>query len=236
MSNCEVFNLPLVVRLIDACCVRSLRSHIYVHCAHDLQECELHQVREVLRCVLHTIIFNRALGHVKPRDVDSELFDITYVNCNDLEVDARVEAKISEFCQFIERRPQEVAQLCLSFYEPRRRQLGWFGKRDERLYWEQWCVNICVVQPDIFTQDHHSLAYTNARSLRQSKLQGSVEELLTAIVRSVNDKKDHIPPVVSASTITFPFDISISGGSRSSFGLNTVKRMLLHASPPPVLS
>lgn len=29
--------------------------------------------------VLHTIIFNRALGYVTPKDVDSELFDISYV-------------------------------------------------------------------------------------------------------------------------------------------------------------
>lgn len=29
--------------------------------------------------VLHTIMFNRSLGQVKPQDVDSELFDITYV-------------------------------------------------------------------------------------------------------------------------------------------------------------
>jgi len=29
--------------------------------------------------LLHTIIFNRALGPVRPREVDSELFDITYV-------------------------------------------------------------------------------------------------------------------------------------------------------------
>jgi hypothetical protein len=30
--------------------------------------------------LLHTIIFNRSLGPVKPQDVDSELFDITYVS------------------------------------------------------------------------------------------------------------------------------------------------------------
>ena len=29
--------------------------------------------------VLHTIVFNRALGHVRPLDVESELFDVTYV-------------------------------------------------------------------------------------------------------------------------------------------------------------
>ena len=30
--------------------------------------------------VLHTILFNRALGPVKPKEVDSELFDVTYVS------------------------------------------------------------------------------------------------------------------------------------------------------------
>lgn len=86
MSNCETLNLPLI-------------------------EVEPHQVRELLRCVLHTVIFNRALGHVRPRDVDSELFDITYVHCGDEEVDRRVEARINEFCQFAERKTGEVVQV-----------------------------------------------------------------------------------------------------------------------------
>lgn len=30
--------------------------------------------------ILHTIAFHRALGLVRPKDVDSELFDITYVS------------------------------------------------------------------------------------------------------------------------------------------------------------
>jgi hypothetical protein len=29
--------------------------------------------------VLHTIIFNRSLGYVVPKEVDTELFDVTYV-------------------------------------------------------------------------------------------------------------------------------------------------------------
>jgi hypothetical protein len=44
--------------------------------------CHQHQFGEVACCagVLHTIMFNRSLGQVKPQDVDSELFDITYVS------------------------------------------------------------------------------------------------------------------------------------------------------------
>lgn len=213
MSNCEVFCLSAI-------------------------EVELHQVREVLRCVLHTIMFNRSLGQVKPQEVDSELFDTTYVHCGDAAVEARLEQKIDEACISFEKKPQEVAQLCLSFFEPRRRQVGWqiFGKQDERLYWERWYISLVVVQSDVFVQDHHSLTYTNSRSVRQAQRQAQLESLLTEVIMHVNEKRAHIPPVVSSSPCSFPFDIEIEGGSRLSLGLDAMKRMLLHTSPPAVLT
>jgi len=55
MSNCESFELPQL-------------------------DVESYQVTEVLRCIIHTILFNRALGTVKPREIDAELFDITWVS------------------------------------------------------------------------------------------------------------------------------------------------------------
>jgi hypothetical protein len=50
-----------------------------------------------------------------------------------------------------------------------------------------------------------------ARRRRKAELQEDIEAALRAIVAAVNVKKDHIPPVVSAATLTFPFDVSISG-------------------------
>jgi len=29
-------------------------------------------------------------------------------------------------------------QVCLQFYEKRQKTGGWFGRQEERLYWEQW--------------------------------------------------------------------------------------------------
>ena len=49
------------------------------------------------------------------------------------------------------------------------------------------------------------------RARRHAKLQGAVEEALLAIICAVNDKKDHIPPVVSPHLVTFPFDITVAG-------------------------
>lgn len=58
---------------------------------------------------------------------------------------------------------------------------------------------------------YKKLFYLAGRRQRHAKLQSSLEELLSAIVCLVNEKKEHIPPVVSANTLTFPFDISIAG-------------------------
>jgi autophagy-related protein 101 len=38
-----------------------------------------------------------------------------------------------------------------------------------------------------------------------------VEQVMTLILRAVNEKKDHIPPVTSAAVLTFPFEITIAG-------------------------
>ena len=59
------------------CCNTALYTH---PAARRLRTLHL-EVSSFARCagLLHTIIFNRALGPVRPREVDSELFDITYV-------------------------------------------------------------------------------------------------------------------------------------------------------------
>ncbi len=75
-----------------------------------------------------------------------------------------------------------------------------------------------------------------ARSVRQAQRQAQLEGLLGEVIMHVNEKRAHIPPVVSSSPCSFPFDIEIKGGSRLSLGLDAMKRMLLHTSPPAVLS
>ena len=37
------------------------------------------QVKEALRCILHTILFSRSLGLTEPLEVQSELFEVTYM-------------------------------------------------------------------------------------------------------------------------------------------------------------
>ena len=77
-----------------------------------LQNVEEHQVREVLKCIIHTIIFNRALGHVSPRDMDLQLINISYVEVADDEIDRLVEEglrKVDAFLKTLKPRPSSAS-------------------------------------------------------------------------------------------------------------------------------
>ena len=49
------------------------------------------------------------------------------------------------------------------------------------------------------------------RAQHSAQLLAELEECVAAIVSAVNQKRDHIPPVVSSQTVTFPFEIAIRG-------------------------
>lgn len=51
-----------------------------------------------------------------------------------------------------------IMQICLSFYEVKNKQPSWFTNKIERLYWEQWYVNLNVARlPKAHSnKSHHS--------------------------------------------------------------------------------
>jgi hypothetical protein len=78
--------------------------------------------------LLHTVLFHRALGVVKPKDTQLSLFDVVYVRqrpqttaaaltrasaaaslqaqCDDPDVEAAVEGRVADFCDWAEKRPE----------------------------------------------------------------------------------------------------------------------------------
>ncbi len=64
----------------------------------------------MLRCILHTVLFNRALGLVRPKDVDLELFNITYVQCVDRKVERTIEEKVDQVLHWLEKHPGNDTQ------------------------------------------------------------------------------------------------------------------------------
>lgn len=203
------------------------------------------EIREVLRCILHTIVFHRALGLVRPKDVDCELFEITYVQCGDVELEKKIEEKIDLFISWVEKHPNRKSQISLSFYEVKNKQQTWFSNKVERLYWEQWHINLHVLTPKTHGKSHHSKAPTVPRehslegsSSRRVALESALREVLFQIIRFVNEKKDHIPSISNSEVISFPYEITIPSSSDSSFGWHTtdVLKRMLQTGHPTMLS
>mmetsp|Transcript_69059 Transcript_69059/g.218420 ORF Transcript_69059/g.218420 Transcript_69059/m.218420 type:complete len:158 (-) Transcript_69059:644-1117(-) len=155
--NCEVTNVPLL-------------------------DVENHQIREVLRSILHTILFSRALGLVQPKDVDSELFNLTYVQCGEKDVERKVEDRINCFCDWVEKHPGVTrGEVCISFYEKRYKQI-WFSKQEERLYWEQWRIHLDISRMDPSQEKtfHHS-----AQESKHAALERGLEGALSFVLKAV---------------------------------------------------
>lgn len=73
------------------------------------------------------------------------------------------------------------------------------------------CRPFCLILAAVLPVLKAVLVHAAVRGARQTRLQASVEEALFVILRSINEYKDHIPPVTSSRALTFPFDISIAG-------------------------
>ncbi|KAL0424587.1 UNVERIFIED_CONTAM: Autophagy-related protein [Sesamum radiatum] len=182
-------------------------------------EVEHFEIREVLRCILHTIFFHRALGLVRPKDIDLELFEITYVQCGDVELERKIDEKIDQFIDKVEKHPNKKNQICLSFYEVKNKQATWFSNKVERLHWEQWYINLNVTQnpkghsgkshlPKVEVNPGDTAA--EARRARRTALECSLRDILFQIIRFVNEKRDHVPPIPNLDGVSFPYEITIS--------------------------
>jgi len=128
---------------------RSSWSAAAMNCEQvDLEpiEVERFQVKEVLKALLHSIIFQRALGAQQMRDTDSDLFDLSYVRSDSRAIDAKVEEQTEAFGKALERDETMAAhQVCLSFFE-RRVRPSTFGlfRSEEKVVWERWHIPLLV--------------------------------------------------------------------------------------------
>ncbi|CAO2827991.1 unnamed protein product [Amaranthus hypochondriacus] len=183
-------------------------------------------------------MFHRALGLVRPKDVDLELFDITYVQCGEVELEKKIDEKIDQFISWVDKHPNKKTQICLSFYEIKNNKAIWFSNKVERSYWEQWFINLHVAQHHKIISSRsnnpkvvHSEGVSEERIARRAAIEGSLREVLFQIIKFVNEKKDDIPPLPSREGISFPYEITIPSSSDTTFGMDMIKRMLQTGHP-----
>ncbi|CAD6270195.1 unnamed protein product [Miscanthus lutarioriparius] len=77
----------------------------------ETTELEPTEIRDALRCILHTIFFHTTLSLVRPKDVDCDFLEITYVQCGLLEFEKEVDEKIDQFTAWVEKHPNRRSQV-----------------------------------------------------------------------------------------------------------------------------
>eukprot|EP01116_Phalansterium_solitarium_P002252 TRINITY_DN12140_c0_g1_i1.p1 TRINITY_DN12140_c0_g1~~TRINITY_DN12140_c0_g1_i1.p1 ORF type:complete len:196 (+),score=62.14 TRINITY_DN12140_c0_g1_i1:132-719(+) len=168
----------------------------------NLDEIELQpsELKEVLRCVLHSIMFTRAFGLVRPADASVDFLDLHYARCDNEEIERYIEDRLQDFHDSWQRRNFEPSHrsLILSFDE-RRTKTRWLAKVEENVRWEQWVLNIFVNKS------------TKLLPERKDRLNKDLRRLLFDVIRIVNEYKNHIPPITKPDIAPFPYEISFSG-------------------------
>ncbi|KAF5451362.1 hypothetical protein F2P56_026475 [Juglans regia] len=163
------------------------------------------------------------------------------VQCGDVELEKKIDEKIEQFISWVEKHPNKKSQICLSFYEVKNKQPSWWTNKIERLYWEQWYINLNVAQHTKAhsSKSHHSKLVVDPgesaveeRSVRRAALEASLREVMFQIIKFANEKKDHVPPIPNREGIvSFPYEITIPSSSDSAFGMDMIKKMLQTGHP-----
>jgi len=182
-------------------------------------------VKDIVKCLLHTIMFNRAFGLVQPREEIIDAIDFTYVRCDDVTMQKSFEETAEKFESILLSRENRKGQLILSFSEKRYKKI-WWKKYEEKVCWEQWLISISIVDKAEGEKEQPDQHEVLANRLRKR---------LFYILQIVNEKKNHIPPLKTNELTPFPYEITFPSTTESWGGVDMVWN-ILKTSPQPLLS
>ncbi|KAI0756067.1 autophagy-related protein [Daedaleopsis nitida] len=159
------------------------------------------QTKEVLRAILHSILFHRLFGTVKP--MTFEVLDVTMPGVDEDEIKHLVEEKVDAFWKAVEGDANKRGQISVTFSEKRPRK-SWFLMGEEEIPWEQWIINAEIRQPSERERQKFNtdLASTLTKSLQTMLTHASSERGRSAV-----------PLITNASSISpFPIKMSVKVG------------------------
>ena len=100
---------------------------------HELEEIEVakNQVKDTLRCILHSIFLTRAFGPIAPSEIACECgIDLSYFTCNVRSIDVAIEAAIESSFSKMQKIGPELARCCLLLQfknkKERKALFGWY--------------------------------------------------------------------------------------------------------------
>jgi len=94
------------------------------------------QAYYALQAIIHTILVQRTIGlTIKPKEMDSPAFDLTYIMIDDRALIDKVETKIRELVKSMGQRMRFCLTLCSDVTN-----YGFLGSYIEHAEWERWYI------------------------------------------------------------------------------------------------
>ncbi|QRV95253.1 autophagy-related protein [Ceratobasidium sp. AG-Ba] len=157
--------------------------------------------KELLRGIIHAILFHRAFGLVKPTTRDA--LDVTLPAIDDEVLSREVERKIDQFQRLLDDSPgigsagRKRGQMTVVFSEMRPKK-AWFSSGEEEVPWEEWTI---------VTEAHSKQGISRATTS-----QALAQALYRIIVHTSSAHgREIVPPIRAATTGLSPFPYSIRG-------------------------
>eukprot|EP00050_Salpingoeca_kvevrii_P016521 m.56283 g.56283 ORF g.56283 m.56283 type:complete len:220 (+) comp6992_c0_seq3:72-731(+) len=170
------------------------------------------ELSDVVPALLHTVLFHRSIGEVRPLDYSCPYLDLTYVLCDCERLKTEVDQVTTSFK--LSMADETQGRITLSFYEPSRGGLWGSAKNT----WEQWNFDFKIDTVDIDGGQARrerrssgaglvSLCETDAswttEEYRQ-RLATSTRETLSRISLDILRKDGHLPPNEKNSVEALP--------------------------------
>ncbi|KAF5386715.1 hypothetical protein D9615_002079 [Tricholomella constricta] len=160
--------------------------------------------KDVLKGILHSILFHRLFGTVKPQTF--EVLDVTMPGVSDVGMEQLVNDKVDTFWKGIEGGANKRGQITVIFSEKRPKK-SWFQvyMGEENVPWEQWVINAELRQPKA-DADRQAFNAKLADTLTQA--------VHTMLTHTSSDRgRAAVPLITNAFGISpFPIDIAVSVG------------------------
>ncbi|KAH9973376.1 hypothetical protein BGW80DRAFT_1310471 [Lactifluus volemus] len=158
---------------------------------------------EILRALLHAILFHRLFGTIKPQSF--EVLDVTMPGVADPTMERLVDEKVDIFWKGLENVALKRGQISVTFSKKDQRK-AWLGitTYEEEVAWEQWIINAEIRQPKSDSerqQFKQNLAATLSKSLRTMLSHTSSEQ-----------GRGAVPPITNSEVSPFPLKISVQVG------------------------
>jgi len=156
--------------------------------------------QEALRAILHSILFHRLFGTVKPQMF--EVLDVTMPGVADREMEQLIADRVDTLCKGIESGTDKRGQIIVTFSEKRPKK-SWFQvyMGEEDVPWEQWVVNTEMRQPKL-ERDRQTFNDAVASTLSRS--------LHTILTHTSSERGRMAVPLITNATGISPFPLKMT--------------------------